>query len=121
MAAKPPVWCARCRVAHTEMCPARPVWEKKAVVKSGRGGRPWRRRRERIFNRDNFICQIHLKRGDLVAVTLDGVNAGVCDHIVPLSEGGGDDDDNLQTICQCCDKEKSAAEARRGRGVSKVF
>lgn len=121
MPAKAPVWCARCRRAHTDVCPQRPVWEKKADVKSGRGGRPWRRKRERIFNRDNFLCQIHSKRGELVAVSLDGVNAGVCDHIVPLSEGGTDDDSNLQTICQACDKEKTSLEALRGRGVSKVL
>ncbi|MEZ0137354.1 MAG: HNH endonuclease [Candidatus Reddybacter sp.] len=35
---------------------------------------------------------------------------------MPLAEGGEDDDDNLQTLCQACDKTKTAQEARRGRG-----
>lgn len=81
---------------------------------SGRGGRPWRRQRARIFERDDYLCQIHLRRGEIRPVTLHGKYAGVCDHIIPLAEGGTDDDDNLQTICQECDKEKTAAEAARG-------
>lgn len=121
MVDKSPAWCARCRRAHTTVCPKRPVWEKKAHVKSGRGGRAWRRRREQIFKRDNFLCQIHLRKDELVAVTLHGTDAGVCDHVIPLSEGGTDDDSNLQTICQACDKEKTSLEAQRGRGVSKVL
>lgn len=81
---------------------------------AGRGGRPWRRKRERIFERDKFLCQIHLSRGELHAVTLHGSDAGVCDHIIPTSEGGTDDESNLQAICKDCDKHKTAAEASRG-------
>jgi 5-methylcytosine-specific restriction endonuclease McrA len=35
------------------------------------------------------------------------------DHIVPLIDGGGHGDDNLQTLCTPCHKEKTAEEARR--------
>lgn len=66
--------------------------------------------------RDNYLCQLHLKRGLYRAVELHGVNHGVCDHVVPVVEGGTDEDENLQTICQECDKEKTQAEARRARG-----
>ena len=38
-----------------------------------------------------------------------------CDHIVPLWEGGGNDDDNLQAICANCHSEKSILEAARRR------
>lgn len=114
-------WCSRCRVVHNERCPNAPKWEKKvsAVPKSGRGGRPWQRKRKRVFERDGYMCQIHLKRGDIKVVTLHGKNHGVCDHIVPLEEGGSDDESNLQTICQCCDKEKTQLESLKGRGVVK--
>jgi len=81
---------------------------------SGRGGSKWRNRRERIFTRDKYLCQRHLRLGQLVGVDLHGSNHGVCDHIVPLSQGGTDDDSNLETICQTCDKEKSMAEAAAG-------
>lgn len=32
------------------------------------------------------------------------------DHIVPLSQGGTDDDDNLQILCVPCHEEKTKAE-----------
>ncbi|WP_219209460.1 HNH endonuclease [Variovorax boronicumulans] len=38
------------------------------------------------------------------------------DHIVPLAEGGSDDDDNTQGLCDLCHESKSLAEAMRGRG-----
>jgi len=94
------------------------AWSK-PKSRSGRGGRPCRTKRERIFRRDGFLCQIHYRRNKLVPVELHGLNAGVCDHIVPLEEGGTDDDINLQTICQECDKIKTQEESLRGRGVQK--
>lgn len=118
MTIKPPVWCPRCCKAHSGTCPKRKSWDKAATGKprSGRGGRPWQKRRQRIFERDDYLCQIHLKQGLYVPVELHGPNHGVCDHIVPLAEGGSDDDENLQTICQACDKVKTQAESMRGRG-----
>ena len=117
MAKKAPSWCMKCRCIHVGGCPNAPVWQKQVHKRSGRGGRPWRRKRERIFERDSFLCQIHLRRGDLVAVELSGDNAGVCDHIISIADGGSDDDENLQTICKSCDRLKTAAESRKARGV----
>jgi len=37
------------------------------------------------------------------------------DHIVPLSEGGRDDESNIQTLCEPCHRVKTQAEAARGR------
>jgi 5-methylcytosine-specific restriction protein A len=37
------------------------------------------------------------------------------DHIVPLAEGGADDDTNVQGLCHECHEAKSGAEAARGR------
>ncbi|WP_416234625.1 HNH endonuclease [Methylophaga sp. OBS4] len=83
---------------------------------SGRGGRPWQRKRKAVFERDNYRCQECLKIGKLTFVNLHGRNAGICDHIIPLSAGGTDDDANLQTICPACDKAKTHAESLAGRG-----
>lgn len=88
--------------------------EVKVSYGQGRGGRPWRRKRERVFERDKFLCQICLSSGRVTGVELSGPNAGVCDHITPLAEGGTDAEMNLQTICQTCDREKSARESARG-------
>lgn len=37
------------------------------------------------------------------------------DHIIPLAEGGVDDETNEQGLCEPCHDEKSAREAVRGR------
>ena len=88
--------------------------EVKVSYGQGRGGRPWRRKRERVFNRDKFLCQICLSQGRITGVELSGPNAGVCDHSIPLSQGGTDAEDNLQTICQSCDRRKTAKESAQG-------
>jgi len=90
---------------HSNIAEPPPTWGQ------GRGGRPWRRTRASVFLRDKHLCQICLKAGKLTPVQLHGINSGVCDHRIPLSQGGSDTMDNLQTICQPCDKLKTAAES----------
>jgi 5-methylcytosine-specific restriction protein A len=41
--------------------------------------------------------------------------ATIRDHVIPLAEGGVDDDSNVQALCQMCSDAKTAAEARRGQ------
>ena len=110
-------WCSKCKEPHAGQCP-KSGWKgyRHKQGSSGRGGTTWQNRRKRIFERDGYLCQEHKRLGKLVSVSLHGINHGVCDHITPLAEGGSDDDENLQTICQSCDKTKTAQEARRGRG-----
>ncbi|WP_256681066.1 HNH endonuclease [Pseudomonas sp. JUb52] len=72
----------------------------------GRGGRPWRRIRERILQRDLYTCQ---------ACGLVAADAEV-DHIVNLAQGGGEGDENLQTLCGPCHRAKTAREAGQARG-----
>lgn len=110
-------WCPGCKVAHRggEQCLSKKGWSSGKSSGSGRGGRPWRRLRKRIFERDDYLCQEHLRQGVLVPVELHDVNAGVCDHIIPKSDGGTDDDGNLETICKACDKEKTQRESRKVR------
>lgn len=86
----------------------------------GRGGSKWRTRRQRIFERDKYLCQICLADGQLTPVELHGPRHGVCDHRIPTAEGGTDHDSNLQTICQDCDRTKTGQESRRAGGGPKV-
>lgn len=37
------------------------------------------------------------------------------DHVIPLAEGGLDDDTNEQGLCESCHEAKSLAEALRAR------
>jgi len=41
--------------------------------------------------------------------------ATIRDHIVPLAEGGPDDDSNVQPLCAACHDAKTQREALRGR------
>lgn len=76
----------------------------------GRGGRPWRRLRAQILERDGYLCQcLVCKRRPVPKV------AHEVDHIKPLAEGGTDDPNNLQAINRDCHKAKTLAEAMRGR------
>lgn len=74
----------------------------------GRGGRPWRRKREAVLKRDGNLCQPCNRSGKLQI-------AHEVDHIVPMSEGGSDDEANLEAICTGCHKVKTAAEQRHAR------
>ena len=66
----------------------------------GRGGRPWRRKRERILQRDNYLCVPCSKQHKITI-------AKEVDHILPLAKGGTDDDENLQSICIPCHEAKT--------------
>jgi len=113
-------FCPRCKTNHGVRgnCPKRVAFAS-TRKSAGRGGRAWGRLRKRVFERDDYFCQIHLAKGKEVPVELHGVGHGICDHIIPKFEGGSDDESNLQTICQACDKVKTFEESQRGRGVSK--
>ena len=119
MASRPARWCGSCRAVHDGECPNRQSWVKSAVVPvSGRGGRPWRRKRERVFRRDEFLCQGCLRAGVVTVVALSGPLAGICDHIVPLSQGGSDEDENLQTLCRRCSDIKTQRESVFGKKMT---
>ncbi|HYG05331.1 MAG TPA: HNH endonuclease signature motif containing protein [Stenotrophomonas sp.] len=77
----------------------------------GRGGRPWRRLRDSILQRDQHLCQPCKAQGRYTEATQ-------VDHIVPQAEGGTDDRVNLQAICDDCHKRKTEAEALRARGLT---
>ncbi len=83
----------------------REAWVQKATYKRVSGRRLQKQRAE-LFSREP-LCRECDRRGH---VTL----AVIRDHIKPLAEGGDDDDENIQPLCQACSDEKTEAERRRG-------
>jgi 5-methylcytosine-specific restriction protein A len=71
-------------------------------------GSEWTRTRPRIFKRDCGLCQPCLRVGLIT-------KACAVDHVTPKSEGGTDDDDNLQSICDPCHVAKTAEESARAK------
>jgi 5-methylcytosine-specific restriction endonuclease McrA len=58
----------------------------------------WAKVRARIYARDDYTCRYCGERGGRLE----------CDHVVPLSKGGSDEDDNLVTACWRCNRSKAA-------------
>lgn len=56
--------------------------------------------RHEVFKRDNYTCR------EWGAKKSDGATLHV-DHIIPVSKGGTDELDNLQTLCSDCNLNKS--------------
>jgi 5-methylcytosine-specific restriction protein A len=55
------------------------------------------------------LCRECLKRDRVTATT-------IADHIIPKAEGGTDDRENYQGLCDPCSSAKTAAEAARAQG-----
>lgn len=62
--------------------------------------------RARLFARQPW-CILCLQSGRYTRPTIR-------DHVIPLFEGGPDDDTNDQALCQTCSDLKTQEEARRG-------
>ncbi|NRA15207.1 MAG: HNH endonuclease [Oceanospirillaceae bacterium] len=77
-------------------------------AEKGRGGRKWRRLREKIRARAKGLCEAHKLQG----IYLSGC---ICDHIINKAEGGDDSEPNLQWLCKPCHDEKTAKESARGK------
>jgi hypothetical protein len=58
--------------------------------------REWMVIRDRIFARDGYVCQYC----GATDVKLH------CDHVIPVSRGGTNDDENLATACETCNLRK---------------
>lgn len=72
----------------------------------------WRRLRAAVFRRDGGLCRECLRQGRVAPGT-------EVDHVVPLSEGGGNDLANLQLLCRECHRRKTStpgAGSVSGRG-----
>jgi len=64
-------------------------------IDNGTSGR-WRKIRERILRRDGYCCQQCGQTEGKLHI----------DHIIPRRLNGGDNDSNLQTLCQKCNLSK---------------
>lgn len=99
----------------TSRCPAHKVaaWSVKRPTETKRvTGRRLQKRREALFRRDPLCANCRtLGRVELATQR---------DHVISLAEGGKDDETNEQGLCDACHREKTLAEALRGRGVSEV-
>lgn len=71
-------------------------------------GDTWMKIRDRILTRDQGLCVICRKAGVFRMAT-------EVDHILPLEDGGSNDDDNLQSLDSDCHAAKTAAENTRRR------
>lgn len=67
-------------------------------------GRSWMTLRERVLMRDDYLCQHCLPERVSVASEVD--------HITPLHLGGGNNMDNLQSLCKDCHAVKTAGEGK---------
>lgn len=84
-----------------------PTLTKQENYGQGRGGRPWRRIKQQVHERDEWTC---CKCGR-VSMDLE------CDHIVNRAQGGTDDLGNLQSLCKLCHDAKTADESKAGMGM----
>ncbi len=67
-------------------------------------GHKWDLLRIKILRRDCYMC-IPCKNNGLMTA------AKAVDHRVPKAQGGTDDPDNLQSICNDCHKNKTSKES----------
>ena len=73
-------------------------------------GRPEKRERLQVLERDGYLCVKCAELGLVVA-------AEEVDHIIPLYLGGEDTAANKQSLCRSCHRDKSDREERERRGA----
>jgi 5-methylcytosine-specific restriction endonuclease McrA len=78
-------------------------WIKTGAPQERLSGRALQERNKRIKVRDRFHCKN--KQCNLITDQLQ------VDHKVAIAHGGLDVDDNLQSLCDCCHRVKSAIES----------
>jgi 5-methylcytosine-specific restriction protein A len=85
--------------------PVRKRFERRAFAHLRLTGRALQARNRRIQIRDGYSCQLCGRVCDK--------HEGEVDHKIPLSQGGADDDGNLQWLCkEPCHRIKSQRESR---------
>jgi 5-methylcytosine-specific restriction protein A len=70
-------------------------------------GRALQVKRKRLFELEP-LCRHCMELADRVEPAV------IRDHIIPLAEGGTEDDTNIQPLCQACSDRKTAEESKRG-------
>lgn len=85
---------------------AQQAWSRTEQVPRIRGGR-LQRLRGRLFSKQP-LCVKCLEQDRITLATIR-------DHVVPLAEGGVDDETNEQALCRECSDAKTAIESARGK------
>jgi 5-methylcytosine-specific restriction endonuclease McrA len=80
------------------------VLEAKAGTTERIRGRAWMEKRQKIALAHGYRC---VDCGLIWRSHIDQI-----DHIIPLEQGGSNDDKNLQLLCVPCHQKKSATEAK---------
>lgn len=111
-APKPCTVCSTLVRDGTSRCEAHKVaaWSARRPDIKRTTGRKLQRQRHELFMREP-LCRECERHGRVR-------QAEIRDHIVPLAEGGADEDSNIQSLCRDCHDEKTAGESKRGRGVA---
>ena len=85
-------------------------WHHATQSRHARGyGHQWVKTRKLIIARDGGLCQPCLRTGR--PTPFDAV-----DHIKPKAQGGTDDHDNLECVCNTCHDAKTQREAAAALG-----
>jgi 5-methylcytosine-specific restriction protein A len=82
-------------------------WNRRESRQARGYGREHEHMRE-IVLREEPLCRECLKHNRITPTT-------VADHRIPKAEGGSDDRENYQGLCDPCSRAKTASEAARGR------
>ena len=72
-------------------------------------GSQWVKLRAMILQYDSHLCQPCKRAGRVTPATQ-------VDHIIPKAQGGEDEADNLQSICDECHNAKTAQESAEAQG-----
>lgn len=72
-------------------------------------GKDWDKAKNQALLRDDYLC---VKCDEVGIVTA----ATTVDHIIPKVQGGTDDPENLQSLCDVCHKKKTALERLAKQG-----
>lgn len=107
MSPRAPKVCSVARCPNLAPCPDHPTgpWAGSTRRDKTISGRTLQKRNARIMRQHDRRCHVCGKP-----------MADEVDHVVPLAEGGTDTPDNLRPIhSRPCHRDKSAAEAKRGR------
>ena len=67
-----------------------------------RSAKEWQEIRSQVFDRDNYTCTYCGAKSQKLH----------CDHVTPISKGGGDEMSNLTTSCQFCNLSKGNKTAQ---------
>lgn len=80
--------------------------------------REWLKRRRETLERDEYTCQ---ECGVEVGDAEDETPTGHVHHKTPRSEGGGDEADNLVTLCESCHDDRHDGQVGRVDGDTSKF